>query len=273
MDILDTDWNEVCREKQASSSFPRQDPHFWNRRAPEFARHANSGDYIEQFMDLLHPDPAWTVLDVGCAAGTLAVPLAEKVAAITAVDASEGMLALLDERCREMGISNIRRLKGRWEDDWDELGIGVHDVAIGSRSLLVADLRSAIEKLDAHARERVYISTIVGDGPHDRRIIEAVGRRFHPGADYIYVLNLLYRTGIFANLTFTVTETGKSFADMDEAVEGLRWMLHGMTPEEEERLRGFLPGYLIPAQGRLRTPGPGIVRWAVLWWDKKWGRR
>lgn len=273
MELSAIDWNEVIREKHAASSFPREDRHFWDRRAPEFARHASGSDYIWQFMDLLRPEPAWTILDVGCAAGTLAVPLAGKVASITAMDASEGMLALLNERCRELGIENIRSLKGRWEDDWDELGIGVHDVAIGSRSLLVEDLRSAIEKLDAHARERVYISTIVGDGPHDRRIIEGAGRRFHPGAEYIYVVNLLYQMGIFANLNFTVTETEKSFANVDEAVQGLRWMLQGMTQEEEERLRGFLPGYLVPANGRLRIPGPGIVRWAVLWWDKKRGRR
>jgi len=273
MNILDIDWNGVCRQKHAETSFPTRDPQFWDRRAPEFTRHATKSDYIGQFLRILNPEPHWSVLDVGCAAGTLAVPLADRVKTITAVDASGGMLALLDERCREKGIHNIRSVRGRWEDNWADLAIGVHDVAIGSRSLLVQDLRSAIAKLDEHARERVYLSTIVGDGPHDRRIIEAAGRRFHPGADYIYIVNLLYQMGIHANLTFTVHEEDKSFANIDEAVQGVRWMLEGMTAEEDERIRKFLPEHLVPVDGRLRMPGPRIVRWAVLWWDKKWDGR
>lgn len=273
MDILDVDWNEVCREKHAETSFTTHDPQFWNRRAPEFTRHATKSDYIGQFMRILDPKPHWSVLDVGCAAGTLAVPLAGSVKSITAVDASETMIELLDGRCREKSITNIRCVKGRWEDDWDELAIGVHDVAIGSRSLLVQDLRASIAKLDAHAREKVFISTLVGDGPHNRRIIEAAGRRFHAGADYIYVANLLYQMGIYANMTFTVTEEEKSFASVDDAVQGLRWMLYGMTPEEEAKLREFLPGYLVRSDDRLRFPGPRLVRWAVFWWEKEPGRQ
>ena len=270
MDILAVDWNEVCRQKQLKTSFPLRDAKFWDRRAPEFTRHATQSDYIGQFMRIMNAEPGWSVLDVGCAAGTLAIPIARSVKGITAMDASAGMLSLLEERCRKEGIGNIRSVRGRWEDNWDELGIGVHDVAIGSRSLLVQDLHSAISKLDAHARERVYISTIVGDGPHDRRIIEAVGRRFHPGADYIYLVNLLYQMGIHANVTFTFQDEDRSFADIGEALESVRWMLDEMTPEEEERLRGFLAEYLVVTDGRWKLPNRFLVRWAVLWWEKKW---
>lgn len=74
---------------------------------------------------------------------------------MTALDAASRMIALLEKRCDEQGIGNIRMINGRWEDDWDAAGIGVHDVALASRSLIVEDLRAAVLKLQRYARRRV----------------------------------------------------------------------------------------------------------------------
>lgn len=269
MDLISIDWNEVWRETQARTSFRGRDPKFWDRRAPSFARHATKSDYIGQFLRIMEAKPHWSLLDVGCAAGTLAVPLAKRVNRITAMDASEVMVSLLDERCRQEGITNIRAVNGRWEDDWDELAIGVHDVAVASRSLMVPDFRSTVEKLSDHARERIYLSTLVGDGPHDRHILEAGGRVHHPGADYICALNVLYQMGIFANLTFTYHEENPIYENLESALDAFRWMLDRMTSEEEERVRAFLPTYLVPCDGGWKLPRPRVVRWAVLWWEKR----
>ena len=269
MNPLDIDWNEVWKTAQAEKHTPMRDPKFWDKRAPEFARHATTSDYIGQFMEILQPEPHWSVLDIGCAAGTLAVPLASSVKTITALDASAGMLALLRERCQEQGIGNIKTIHGRWEDDWDELGIGVHDVAIASRSLITEDLREAILKLQRYASQRIYVSTLVDDGPYDRTIVEAVGRKFRLGVDYIVVYNLLRRMGIHANVAFTVNREEKIFSDLENAVDSLRWMIHEMTPEEEQMLRTHLAGCLIKENGHWRLPHRRAVRWAVLWWDKE----
>lgn len=269
MDLSGIDWNEVWRETQAKTTFRGRDPKFWDRRAPSFVRHSKTSEYVDQFLRIMDAKPHWSVLDIGCAAGTLAVPLAGSVRRITALDASEVMVSLLDERCHREGVSNIRIVKGRWEDDWDELAIGVHDVAIASRSLMVPDFRSSVEKLCAHARERVYLSTLVGDGPHDRNILEACGRHHHPGADYICALNILYQMGIFANLSFTYQEEDPIYENPAVALDGFRWMLDQMTAEEEERLTAFLPTYLVPCGWGWKLPRPKVVRWAVLWWEKR----
>jgi len=260
------DWNEVWRKMHAERPAPLHDRGFWDQRAPEFTRHATAGDYILQFVQIMEPKPDWSVLDVGCGAGTLAVPLAPRVADITAMDPSTGMRTLLEERCRNQGIDNICIVEGGWQDDWVALGIGTHDVAIASRSLLVEDLRGAILKLQKHARKRVYLATLVDDGPYDRGIVEAVGRKLSLGADYIVVYNLLRQMGIYANAAFTVTRQEKSFADLEEAVDGLRWMIHAMTPAEEARLREYLARCLVRENGRWRLPQARVVRWAVLWW-------
>ncbi|MGV8075602.1 MAG: class I SAM-dependent methyltransferase [Syntrophobacteraceae bacterium] len=269
MSLPAIDWNELWRKAQVEKHVPTHDPNFWDRRAHEFNRHATTGDYIGQFMAIMKLEPNWSVLDVGSAAGTLAAPLAPLVKSITAMDSSTAMLSLLEERCRKEGIDNIRIVKGRWEDDWDELGIGIHEVAIASRSLIVDDLKDAVLKLQRHASKRVYISALVDDGPHDRKIVEAVGRKFRAGADYIHVFNLLSQLGIYANVSFTVTREEKTYSDVEDALNSMRWMVHAMSPEEEVRLRSHLSECLVSENGRLKLPYPRIVRWAVMWWDKE----
>ncbi len=269
MPMPDIDWNEVWRAIQSEKHAFRRDPKFWDKRAPEFTRRAEASGYIGRFMAIMNPQPDWTVLDIGSAAGTLAVPLAPAVNRITAMDPSGAMRALLEKRCQKQGITNIDIVKGRWEDDWDELGIGVHDVAVASRSLVVDDLRGAILKLQRYAAKRVYISTLVDDGPCDRRIIEAAGRPFYPGADYIVVCNLLRQMGIYADVTFICKRDEKTYSDMEDALNSMRWMVHDMTPEEEVKLADYLSRNLVRENGRWKMPGRRIVRWAVLWWDKE----
>lgn len=268
MTLPNIDWNAVWRSIQAGKHAFRRDPRFWDKRAPEFTRRAKTGGYIGRLMAIMNPQSDWSVLDIGCAAGTLAVPLAPCVQRITALDPSDAMLGLLKKRCQKKGIANIDIVKGRWEDDWDKLGIGVHDVVVASRSLVVDDLRGAVLKLQRHAGRRIYLSTLVDDGPYDRRIVEAAGRPFYPGADYIVVYNLLRQMGIFANVSFILKKEKKSYSGVDDALNALRWMVHDMTPQEEQNLRAYLTGSLIRDGDRWKLPYRRLVRWAVLWWEK-----
>ncbi len=269
---IPADWNEVWKQLHSRPRDEMHDPEFWNKRAPSFARHASGSDYIYQFIVIMDPAPDWSVLDIGCAAGTLAVPLSPLVNSITAVDPSTAMLSLLAERCREQSITNIRSVQGRWEDDWDAFGIGMHDVVMASRSLITDDLQGAIRKLDSRARKCVYLSALVDDGPYDRRIVEAAGRSFSPRADYIVVYNLLRQMGYYANVAFTVTREEKTYQDIEDAVNSLKWMIHNITAEEEKRLGRFLEKYLVCGDGGLKLPQPKVVRWAVMWWDKEAGQ-
>ena len=269
MNRPEIDWNAVWRDIHARKQTPARDPAFWDKRAAEFARHVRRSDYIDQFISIMSPQPAWRVLDVGSGAGTLAVPLAACVRHITAMDPSRRMRELLDARCREHAIENIRIIDGRWEDDWRRLGIAEHDIVVASRSLMVEDIGDAVGKLQRFATRRVYISTLVDDGPHDRNIVEAVGREFHAGADYIVLVNILRRMGIFANLAFTVNRDRKTFSDLADAVGAMRWMIHEMTRTEEERLRAYLARVLVRGNGGWTLPYQRVVRWAVLWWDKE----
>jgi len=264
---MNIDWNYAWQRAREGRS-NMGDSSFWDKRAPAFARHVKETDYERHFLEMMQPHPSWSVLDVGCGAGTLAVPLARSIASVTALDFSAVMLELLRQSCREEGLTNISTIHGSWEDDWERLGVGSYDAVIASRSMVPHDLRDAVTKLNRAARKRVYISSLVGDGPHDRRVYEAVGRKLSSGPDYIYLYNLLYQMGIFATVDFIASREWKCFKTIEDAVEGVVWMLKDVTEEELGRLKNYLVSELVSHEGGWRFPEPKVVRWAFISWEK-----
>jgi SAM-dependent methyltransferase len=237
-------------------------------RAASFAEHARESHYCDEARALLRPAPDWTVLGVGCGAGTLAIPLASEVQSVTAMDISDKMLELLSRRCGELGIANVKPVLAAWDDDWPAAGIGPHDVVLASRSFFATDLRGAVDKLTALARKHVMVVSLVGDDPYDRAIFDAVKRPLYRGPDFRFITNYLTQAGIFANVSFIREIEDKTYATLDEAVEGMRWMLDGITPAESALLRAHLSDRCVRGDGRLALPSPKVTRWAAIWWDQ-----
>jgi len=268
-DISEVDWNEVIKNKKDTGPKTlNSGPGFWDKRAPSFADHAGKTFYPDSFLNIMNPDPSWTVLDMGCGGGTLAIPLADRVKHITAVDFSEKMLEILRTETEKRKIKNIQTIHAGWEDSWDESGIGTYDVAIASRSLAVDDIKSSLTKLNNAARKRVIISTVTGDGPFDRKMFEAIGRERQAGVDYIYFYNLLYQMGISASISFIIEDNQKTFESHEDACESVRWMFQEMTPGEEMSLKKYLRDHLVEENGRLALDYKKTAKWAVIWWDK-----
>lgn len=249
-------------------SMPVDRRDFWDGRAREFSKYAATTGYPEEFIRILKPRMKWSVLDMACGGGTIAIPLSGRVKSITAVDFSRQMLDIVNWRCRIGHIDNVKTLQGRWEDDWDHLGIGSYDVAIASRSLIGDDAKSLIQKLDRAAREAVYISVAVGAGPFDKPLFESSGRKFNMGQDYIHYYSILHEMGIQANVAFIPERHRSQWDSLEEALEDQRWMFHGMTLEEEDRVRAYLKRHLVKVMGRWRLPYARQCRWAVMWWQK-----
>lgn len=259
-------WRDARRKRRHDQS----DNTFWNHRAPSFAKHTQTSSYARNFLRFMDPQPEWSVLDIGCGAGTLAIPLAGLVRTVTAIDFSDVMISILDKRCWEQGITNVSTRVLGWEDNWDMAGLVKHDVAIASRSLVVEDLQAALIKLDRMARHRVFITSLVGDGPFDRRIFEAIGRDLDRGPDYLYVYNILNQMGILADVTFVTSgDNNKTYADIDDAVTGLHWMLCDMTTVEKSRLRAYLEQHFVKTKTGWVLSYQHPVRWAIISWKKQ----
>ncbi len=260
--------NRKIADNKEEKPAPVDKRDYWDGRAQEFSQHAASTGYPEAFIELMQPHRDWTVLDMACGGGTIAIPLAKKVKSITAVDFSKQMLHTVEWRCRIGGIMNIQTIEGRWEDNWENLGIGIYDIAIASRSLISDDAKTLIIKLNKTARKAVYISTFVGTGPFDKQLFESTGRKLKMGPDYIYYYNLLYEMGIMANVSFIFEQHSNQWKSQEEALDGQKWMFRGITAEEEDKVRVYLRQHLVRVADDWRLPYPRQCCWAVMWWTK-----
>ncbi|MBU1054635.1 MAG: methyltransferase domain-containing protein [Proteobacteria bacterium] len=267
IDIKTIDWNEVWKGKKSVRSSPARNSASWDKRAPSFAENSSKTEYAEAFVKIVNPKKSWTVFDMGCGSGTLAIPFAKLVSKVTAIDFSGSMLKIVRAQCDKLNISNVSTIKASWESNWNEAGIGIHDVAIASRSLVVDDLVSAVIKLNGVARKRVYISTIVDDGPYDRRVFAAIDRKLNTGPDYIYNYNLLYQMGIRANIDF-ITEKTKSYKTSKQLVESVKWMLGNLRLEEEIKLNKHLDKHIVCKAGWWSLDYGKDIKWALIWWNK-----
>ena len=270
MQYSDIDWNRIWQESRRKKSWKKKQSSDWDKRASSFAqRNINSG-YVDSFLALMQPQKDWSVLDVGCGPGTLALPLASQVKSITGIDFSHAMLSELQSRVDQEDIANIHPVEASWTDDWDMLSIPRHDVAISSRSLAVHDLQAALLKLNEYAKKKVFIADKVGSGPFDPDLFASLGRPFDSGPDYIITVNLLYQMGIQAKIDYIELEQAKVFVSREEAVDASRWMLEDLTPDEEKKIEVYVDERLCRTEDghwlfRRRAP----VKWAFISWDKK----
>ena len=221
-----------------NSTINRDSQAYWNKRAATFTRSATS-DYERWLLDLLALESGETILDMGCATGTLAVPLARAGHGVHGCDFAEAMLAILDERAAAEKLPITSHLLA-WEDDWEEAGLGKDsvDVAFASRSLMSGDVSACVRKLDAAARSRAAV--VMPDSllpSRDPRLLTYLGRaarRPRIVRDVTRVLASLGRIPVFAT---TRSFRPMRFSSFDEARADLR-RLAGPEPftTREQRL-------------------------------------
>ena len=269
MEYSEIDWNKVWQEGRRKKSWKKKKSGDWDKRATSFAQRNINSEYVDSFIALLKPDSDWSVLDVGCGPGTLALPLASLVKSVTAVDFSPAMLDELSKRADQQGLANIHTLQASWTDDWQNLFLASHDVVISSRSLSVDDLQEAIKKIDKYASRKGVIVDKVGSGPFDPDLFEYLGRSFESGPDYIITVNILYQMGIHPRIDYIELDSVKVFPSREKALESYRWMLDSLTEKEEALLESYVDKRLSWSEEGLWTFKRRVpVKWAFISWDK-----
>ena len=220
------------------STMNRDSQAYWNKRAATFTRDATV-EYERWLLDLLALEAGEEVLDMGCATGTLAVPLARAGYRVHGCDFAEAMLAILDERAAAENLPITSHLLA-WEDDWEHAGMGKHsvDVAFASRSLMSGDVPACVHKLDAAARSRAAV--VVPDSllpSRDPRLLTYLGRTARPPRIVRDVTRALAAMGRTPEGARTQTFRPMRFSSFDEARADLR-RLAGPEPftAREQRL-------------------------------------
>jgi SAM-dependent methyltransferase len=265
----DLDWDLLWQNAQRKKGWASKGAKEWDKKSTSFATRNKTSPYVSKVLKQLPLEPSMTVLDVGSGPGTLALPIAEQVSAVTAIDFSPNMLQILNSSAAEKGLTNITTIECAWEDDWEQKGITTYDLAIASRSMGVENLTQAIEKLNRHTTKYVFIADRISPTPFDPLAFHAVDRSFESGPDYIYTLNVLYSMGIHPNVTVLKLDKDMYFADIELAMESYTWMLKGLTGPEEEQLRLYLEEKARPAaDGGLVISREMPPQWALIWWQK-----
>src|SRR5882762_2533953 len=149
--MQEIDWAERWRsivEDRATLAAGHVDHGYWDRRAASYARSTQTR--ADEFLQVLEPhlSPRKTLIDVGAGTGRHAIPLAERLEWVTAVEPSEGMRALIPPH------DNMTVVASTWED----ATVAAADLVICCHVLYgIDDPVPFIEKMEKSARERVFV--------------------------------------------------------------------------------------------------------------------
>jgi predicted TPR repeat methyltransferase len=280
MDFNSIDWNAMWQEESGRSHWKdnMSSKALWDKRADKFDKRINclkdgeprdKDDYISKMLDRIEVKPGWTVLDIGCGPGTLAIPLAKKAKSVTGLDISTEMLKRLKINAEEGGLDNIKYLNASWQDAFTNRQVVRHDIVVASRSLMSGDMKEALSNITAIAGQATYLTFPIVHLPFDWEVYKAIGREKKKHPPYIYILNMLFQMGINANVEILYSKLKVQFPSVEEAMDDLQWRTDPFTPDEKARLREFLESKFAEQKGSPVFTHEGKSQWALIWWRKE----
>lgn len=285
------DFNKEWQQLQLTRA-PLKDSSHWTKKSARYDTKDTRNLYAEAFLKLAGIQPGDVVFDMGCGTGALAVPLAEAGHVVYAADFSDGMLSKLAENMSIHGVDSITPIRMSWEDDWAAHGVEEHmaDVAIASRSIAVADLEAALDKLTRVARRRCCITLTTGTSPNvDPRLLKAIDVPVSPTRDFLYAFGILAQKGFEPTVDYIHSTRKDTFDTQAEALEDFTRMIDASNPtmplpEREAaiaRLDAWLSEHIVdnPDAGKPDRKGIPegllcldvlrVVSWAFIAWDTR----
>lgn len=228
--VQEIDWTQRWRSivlERAAAAKGHTDPKYWDRRAPTFARSTQARS--DAFLDVIAPylSPNKTLIDVGAGAGRHAIPLAERLEWVTAVEPSEGMRAQIGHR------DNMTVVASSWED----AAVAPADLLICSHVLYgVEDPVPFIAKMEASARERIFIMLREWPMAH----LGAIVRERMLGAEprlprFSELFMLLVQMGIAPDVRFTTYPNPQRYGGIEEALADCQAMIGDRWDERKGR--------------------------------------
>lgn len=229
-------WEKAWQRERRHSLYGIQKPErsgweWWDRRADSFAnRTAGESDRQRQagvirILDRYHfLEPDLDVLDIGCGPGNYALLLARRVKKVVALDPSPRMLAILQQRAAEEGITNIEPVCLAWEEvDLEEQGWkGRFGLVFATMTPGIHDGETLQKMAAASGRGCFYSGSAFWDDPAQKELWRRLFQTEIPPipADIFYIFHLLYAWGYYPSLELRRMSARREMA-CAEAVEGL----------------------------------------------------
>jgi SAM-dependent methyltransferase len=251
----EANWKRTVHERAAFAG-THAEPGYWDRRAPSFAR--STRGRVDQFLEIINPfvSPTKTLIDAGAGTGRHAVPLSERLEWVTAVEPSEGMRAQIPPR------DNMTIIASTWQD----AEVAPADLVICSHVLYgVDDPVPFITKLEASARERVFITLRESDLPHPSAAIRKrlLGENGPQMPRFSELFMLLIQMGIAPDVTFLRYLSATRYSDLEEALTDSRAMVGDAW--DEPAGRAMLQEMLTPDGEELVFNGEMVVAGVAHW--------
>ena len=246
----------------------RQAGEFWTeRKVAWYLRALERSDYAGKVLGVLAPLLAEceSALDVGAGCGALALPLAERLRRVTALEPAPAMAKALREQAQARGLGNIEVIEAAWGD----VPVVPHDLVLCAHvgELLHADA-PFLGEVSSVARRGVALVRDTGR-ERDKFFFKELypiwlGRPYVPGCDYEETVEGLARLGTSPTVTLLPYRSDQPFTDLEEACDFWQEYL-GLEEEPfREFLREFLAKRLVPEESGWIAPYPKQA--AVLWW-------
>lgn len=259
--IDDVDFGQLYREHFAASGSREKPPDAWDARAADLSRELEGSPYVEALLQRIDLSGCRTLLDVGCGPGAIALALAPRLDRVYGLDYSRGMLDAMMTHAAARGLGNVEPILRAWEDDWSD--VPACDLVLASRSTLVRDMEGALARLDAKAKRRVCLTSLVGGRFVRADVLAVLGRERPAYPDYIYILNLLHRMGRHPRLdTIRAGRRSDESQGFEQLVRRVEFSLGSLTEDERQRLEAWYREDPDRAE-RGREP----YRWAFVSWE------
>lgn len=240
---------------------------FWTARKVAWYQRANArSDYAARVLAAAGSLVAESrsALDVGAGFGALTLPLARRLARVTAIEPAPAMARALEESAAREGLGNVVVQ----EAAWDAIAVAPHDLVVCAHvSNLLEPGSTFLSVVPAVARRGVVIVRDASDGGDKFFFGELyprlLGRPYEHGCDADDTVRALTSLGIRPTLTTIEYSSDQPFESLEEACDF--WIEYmDLRPDA----RGFLRGFL---GERLRREGQGWVapfskRAAVIQW-------
>lgn len=258
--IKSIDFAQLYHEHLVRSGREFKTPEQWDSKAAAMRTKVLNSSYSSEFVQRMSYAAEDTVLDVGCGPGTIGLALAAQVRQVYGLDYSQGMLDAMQDNARQMQLSNVTSILKSWDENWGD--VPVCDIAVVSRASIVADMDDALDKLNRHARKKVYLTQLVGGRFVSREVETLLGREDRSFPDHIYIINMLYQRNIYPKLDYIESPSHLAGCEnLSELLEKVRCSFGELTTTQEAKLTAW---YQQDPQYALQGGEP--MRWAFISW-------
>lgn len=245
---------------------------FWTERTVAWYERANEqSDYAARVLGALGPalDGCRDALDVGAGFGALALPLARRLEAVTALEPSAAMSGALRAGAASAGLANVTVI----EAAWGEASVRPHDLVICAHVGGLLDGTSPfLRDAGTVARRLVAFVRDLPAGPDDdkffyRELYPALlGRPYEHHCRADDTVAGLERLGIRPVVTPIEYSSDQPFESLEEACDF--WMTYmGLEGERpRDHLRRFLSERLERRDGVLVAPlrkRAAVIAWQI----------